>query len=334
MASFRKVNDKWLAEVRIKGKYRSKTFNTKGEAKSWAEDEERKINKSGDVIYGKTLGDAFRRYADEESPKKKGARWEIIRLTKLGRDDIASIQLVDLAPEDFEKWIKRQDGLSPASIRRELQCISPVLTKCHKWKWIDHYPLKGVEFPKKSPFRKKIYYKEQVVRVMLALGYQGGVANTQRQKIAIAFLLAIETAMRQGEIWNLTWENVHLDKRYVFLPDTKNGETREVPLSPIAMELLQHGLTPVDSRIGKVFKFSQASAGVIFRRALQVAEIEGYTFHDTRHTAMTRIAKKRHPVTGEKMDILTLCRISGHKDPRMLFGYFNPDIHDIAQMLD
>lgn len=323
MASYRKLKDKWLAEVRIKGKYRSKTFNTKGEAKHWAEEEERKINKSGDIIYGKTLGDAFLRYADEESPKKKGARWEIIRLKKLGRDEIANIQLVDLSTEDFEGMIKRmqEHGLSSASIRRELQVISPVLTKGRKWKWIEHYPLKDIEMPKKSQARDKIYTDEQIERVLLAFDYTGE-AITHRHRIAVAFLLAIETAMRQGEMWSLTWEHVHIDKRYVHLPDTKNGTSRNVPLSTKAVILLQ-SLIP---GTGKVFNFSQSSAGVIFKRALQLAGIEGMTWHDLRHTAITRLARK--------IDMLTLARMSGHKDPRQLMIYYNPTAHDIAQMLD
>lgn len=321
MASIRKVKDKWLAEVRIKGKYRSKTFGTKGEAKGWADDEERKINKSGDIIYGKTLGDAFRKYIDEESPKKKGARWEIIRLEKIGRDEIASVQLVDLTADDFEKWIKRQDGLSDSSIRRELQCISPVLTKCHKWKWMDHYPLKDVEMPKKSKPRDKIYSDEQISRVLVVLDYTGEV-TTQRHKIAVAFLLAIETAMRQGEMWNLTWEHVHVDRRHVHLPDTKNGTSRDVPLSLRAVQLLQ-SLAPAS---GRVFNFSQASAGVIFKRALSMAGIEGMTWHDLRHSAITRLARK--------LDMLDLARMTGHKDPRQLMIYFNPSPHDIAQRLD
>ena len=51
-------------------------------------------------------------------------------------------------------------------------------------------------------------------------------------------IFAIETGMRRGEILSLTWVNVHLDKRYVHLPDTKNGDSRDVPLSPQALELL------------------------------------------------------------------------------------------------
>lgn len=321
MASIRKVGKKWLAEVRIKGKYRSKTFDTKGEAKPWADGEEHKINKSGDIIYGKTLGDAFRRYADEESPKKKGARWERVRLEKFQRDEIADTQLVDLTAEDFEKWMKRQGSLSPASIRRELQLISPVLTKCRKWKWLDSYPLKDVEFPPKGKARDKTYSETMIKRILVALDYSGAVVS-QRHKIAVAFLFAIETAMRQGEIWGMDWGDVKWAGRYVFLPDTKNSTSREVPLSLRAIELLQ-SLVP---GTGKVFAFSQASAGVIFRRALQLAEIEDMTFHDARHTAITRLAKK--------LDMLTLAKMTGHKDPRQLMIYYNPTSHDTAQLLD
>ena len=45
-------------------------------------------------------------------------------------------------------------------------------------------------------------------------------------------VLAIETAMRRGELLGLRWEHVQLDKSYVHLPMTKNGDSRDVPLSP------------------------------------------------------------------------------------------------------
>ncbi|MEN3793925.1 site-specific integrase [Fulvimarina sp. MAC3] len=51
--------------------------------------------------------------------------------------------------------------------------------------------------------------------------------------------LAIETAMRQGEILSLTWDNVDLDRRVAHLPMTKNGDTRDVPLSQRATETLR-----------------------------------------------------------------------------------------------
>ena len=53
-------------------------------------------------------------------------------------------------------------------------------------------------------------------------------------------VFAIETAMRRVEILSLTWENVNLKKRYVHIPGTKNGGSRNVPLSPEPTRLLSN----------------------------------------------------------------------------------------------
>lgn len=55
-----------------------------------------------------------------------------------------------------------------------------------------------------------------------------------------AFLFAIETAMRAGEIASLTWNNINFEKRTAFLPITKNGHSSTAPLSVKAIEILQH----------------------------------------------------------------------------------------------
>ena len=69
---------------------------------------------------------------------------------------------------------------------------------------------------------------------------EGEPVKTKGQEVAWAMLFALETAMRLGEITAMTWKNVHIDKMYVHLPDTKNGLTRNIPLSERAEELLRH----------------------------------------------------------------------------------------------
>ena len=51
--------------------------------------------------------------------------------------------------------------------------------------------------------------------------------------------LALETAMRQSELVGLRWEHIDLNRRTAHLPDTKNGESRTVPLSTVAVEVLR-----------------------------------------------------------------------------------------------
>lgn len=323
MSSIRKNGKKWLAEVRTKGIYKSKTFATKQEAQGWALKLEQQIGKNPSMNMGRTLREAMQRYAKEVSPTRKGGRWEIIRLNKIERDKIADIGLTDLKREDMQAWIGRQTTL-PSSINRDLHLISAVLKEARvQWNWMAENPLLDLKRPKDPPPRDRVLLQEEIARILLALEYEAaGEIRTIRQQIAAAFLIAIETAMRQGEIWGLEWERIFLDKKYVTLSETKNGTRRNVALSAAAIELFQK-LNPQPA--GKVFKVSQASAGVIFRRAVQLAGITNLTFHDTRHTAITNLARK--------LDVLDLARMVGHKDLRSLMIYYNASAEEIAGRL-
>ena len=128
--------------------------------------------------------------------------------------------------------------------------------------------------------------------------------------------------MRQGEIWGLDWAQVNLAGRYVTLLDTKNGMRRDVPLSKRAGALLE--IMP--QREGKVFDTSQNGAAHLFRRAVKAAGIENLTFHDSRHEAITRLARK--------LQVLDLARMVGHKNIQTLMIYYNATASEIANRLD
>ncbi|RXJ70679.1 integrase [Veronia nyctiphanis] len=271
------------------------------------------------------MQDAFERYAMEVSPTKRGERWEIIRLNKLGRTDLAKIQLSELRTHHVNLWIEEQlKTLKASSINRELNLIASVIEKARKhWKWIATNPIRDADRPKNPTPRDRRISEEEIKRILQSLGYEGrSNVATQRQFIAVAFLFALETAMRQGEIWGMEWDYVHLEQRYVTLPNTKNGTKRDVPLSSEAVLLLK-ALRP--KKQGKVFPYSQQSSGVIFRRSLRLAGIEGLTFHDTRHEALTKLAKK--------LSMLDLARMVGHNDPRSLMIYYNATASEIAKLL-
>ncbi|MFC7049528.1 tyrosine-type recombinase/integrase [Emcibacter nanhaiensis] len=323
MASIRKHGKKWQADIRLKGLRRTKLFKTKMEAQQWAIKQEEFVHPG---LHGVnwTFRDAMQRYAKEESVKKRGARWETIRLNKLCRHPIADLTLLDLTPEDFKKWIKDQTDLAPGSILRELQVMSGVL-ECaiNDWNWAVDNPIKRVRKPSKPQPRDRRISDAEIASILKILEFENeGPAKSLRQEIAVAFLLAIETAMRQGELWGLEWERVDLQKQYLRLPMTKNGFRRDVPLSKRAVELFGY-LGPRKS--GKVFSVKQKSAGTIFRRSVKLAEIENLTFHDTRHEAISRLARK--------LDVLDLARMVGHRDPRSLMIYYNASASEIAGRL-
>lgn len=146
-----------------------------------------------------------------------------------------------------------------------------------------------------------------------------------QQVMAYAFLLALDTAMRQGEILGLRVKDVLIKDRYVRLEMTKNGESRNVPLTRRAGEFLA---VLVGERSGEsqVFRLSSASADAMFRKIRDELHIVDLHFHDTRHEATTRLARK--------VDVLGLARITKHKDPRSLMVYYKATAAEMAARLD
>jgi integrase len=135
--------------------------------------------------------------------------------------------------------------------------------------------------------------------------------------------LALETAMRRGELLSLTWPNVDLKRRVVHLAMTKNGEARAVPLSSAAIEILEHLPRHVS---GRVFPMSAAAVERAFARALSRAEIFGLRFHDLRHTAITAMATKLP-------NVIELSAVTGHRSLKMLQRYYHPKASELALKL-
>ncbi|WP_018276003.1 site-specific integrase [Teredinibacter turnerae] len=324
MATIRRLkNKRFLAEIRKKGVYKSKTFDSKVQAMAWAAETEQSLANQH-LIHGKTLADACLRYRDEISPKKKSYRTEYNRLNKFSRQPFASLTLEALTAKHLYDWIEDVSRtLKSSSVNRDLNLLSAVLEQAKRWQWTDKNPVRGLRRPKNPQPRDRRISAKEIQQVMDALGFDGQTINRSRHELAVAFLLAIETAMRQGELWQLKWEDVYLEKRYLRLHDTKNGTRRDVPLSSEAVRLftlLQPG------RGEKVFKSNQASSGTIFRRCLKQAGIYNMHFHDTRHEAISRLA--------QKIPVLDLARLTGHKDIKMLMVYYNASAEEIAKQLD
>lgn len=323
MATIRKLkNKRFLAEVRKYGQQKSKTFDAKIQAMTWAVETEQSLDPQG-LVKGKTLGDLFARYRDEISPSKKSYRSEYNRLNKLSRDTLAQMLLADIRQQHFDEWITQAlKSLKSSSVNRDLNLLSSVFEQGKRWRYTANNPIRGIKCPK-NPFpRDRRISEPEITAILKALNFDGQAVIETRHIIAVAFLFALETAMRQGEIWGLTWQDVYLDKCFVRLHDTKNGSKRDVPLSKEAIRLLQ--LLP--KKTGrKVFPTNQTSSAVIFRRALMLANIKELTFHDTRHEALTRLARK--------LEVLDLARMVGHRDPRSLMIYYNATAEEIAQRL-
>ncbi|MFS1524506.1 site-specific integrase [Microbulbifer sp. 2304DJ12-6] len=163
---------------------------------------------------------------------------------------------------------------------------------------------------------------QEIDRICTALNWQEMSPQTRRQEVAWAFLFALETAMRLGEILALTRDDLDILGRYITVQTSKNGDKRHVPLTRRALELFKM----MEDRPKTFLQVGRDVASVMFRRARIDADIEELRFHDTRHEALTRLARK--------LDVLDLARMVGHRDPRSLMTYYNATATEIASRLD
>jgi integrase len=322
MASLSKLSSgKWRAQIERKGKRASQSFETKQAAKDWAAREEYLILHPVDVASTTLLGDAFARYAREVSPLRKGERWEVIRLERLARDEVAKISMADLVPADFAKWRDRRlNEVMPASVAREMNLMGSVLSVARKeWGLLKTNPLADVRKPKKAAPRDRIATEQELEALALMAGVDLSKATA---RVFHAFLFACETAMRAGEIIGLSWEFVDLERRVAHLPVTKNGHPRDVPLSKEAVRLLRD--LP---RTEPVFNLDSAQTDALWRKLRDRAGVLGLRFHDSRRTATTRLAKK--------LDVLELAKMTGHRDLAILLNtYYKQDAATVARKLD
>lgn len=324
MATIRKKGRRWEAAVARKGIRKSSTFATKLEAQVWAADVERKIISGGYLVNDHTVEDLLQRYLSVVSVKKRGADKEKIRIMRLCRDPVAQLRLSELRPLHMAEWRERllQD-VTEATVQRYWNLFSHAFNVAvNEWQWLAENPLKKVARPKSPPPRDRRISQDEIDRLLFALGYDcNEPPETITARVGAAFLFAIETAMRAGEIVSLTWENVDTEKRVARLPKTKNGFPRDVPLSAEALRILEQVRQGADS----VFNLRSSQIDSMFRKAKKRALIDDLHFHDSRHEAITRLAGKLH--------IMELARVTGHRDLRQLQIYFNVSAEDMAKKL-
>lgn len=333
MASISKRGDAWRAMIRRRGQSLTRTFDTEAQAEAWAGAEEARIVAGATVAHivktpsSLTVAAMFDRYAREVSPDKGGWRWEVIRLAKLAHDfPGAAVELDGAAVAEWRD--ARLKVVCASTVNRELNLISAVFTRAIKeWRLaMPVNPVHVIQRPKMPQHRTRRVSDRERAAIIADLGWNE-VDEPRKlvEWVAWAFCLSLETMMRQGEVLGLTWQHVHTDRKFLHLPKTKNGKTRNVPLSSKAVALLNMLTRKVDD--ARVVPVQQATFGVYFRRATKRAGITGLHFHDTRREALTRMARK---IT----NIADLARASGHSGTRSLLVYYAPDAEDLANLLD
>lgn len=313
------------AFVCVNGIRETKVLKGKREAQQWAASREVQLKEQGGKLPGDrfTLAQALEKYRDEVSPTKRGERWEAVRIGAFLHMLHMPVKkaIGSVTTEDMGIWRDaRLKEVSAGTVLREIGLLSAVFECCRaEWKWIKVNPLTDMRKPKGPDHRDVLITMPQVRAMLTAMNHRRGACKRASQAAARAFLLALRTGMRAGEITKLQWCYVKED--YCILPVTKT-KPRDVPLEPKAKRI-------IDSMAGwdddKVFGLTPQTLDVMFRRYRDRAGLSGFTFHDARHTAATWMAGR--------LDVLTLCKMFGWKNPAQAMVYFNPKASDIAKRL-
>lgn len=355
MASITKRGDyQWQAIIRRRGwDSQTATFETRQDAERWARSIEIEMDQGAFIAdreeQSTSLREALERYLKEQTPTKRSAHNESRRLKQLIRTlPFVGKPLVAVRSADLSSFIerRREGGAKEATIRLDIALLSHVYTVARLDWGMEalRNPCTKIRKPRGSDSRARRLSALEEHRLLEAAtmvdrnsdGTFASGAHTWYLKPLLKFALA--TAMRRGELASLRWEDVDLNRKFVRLHVTKNGDRRDVPMSPEALEILRQLPRCLS---GRVFGCTEDAISMAWKKLLARAR-EKYLnelgqsadprvfadlrFHDLRHEATTRLSTKLS-------NVLELSAVTGHKSLQVLKRYYNPTPEELAAKL-
>lgn len=200
-----KLGTRWRHRIMVKGTRVPGTFDTKAAALKWEALQRVSLGEGAAVTITETCADAFRRYEIEVSKQKRGYKWEAGRLAAMASSPLGKVPLAEVNASHIAAWRDRRlREVQGCTVTREMNLLSHVFSVARKeWKWIEKSPTTDVARPRANPPRERRITQQEIERICLSLNWQhdavGVTPHTKQQRIALAFLFAIETAMRAGE---------------------------------------------------------------------------------------------------------------------------------------
>lgn len=182
-----------------------------------------------------TVADLLRRYEQEVTPKKRGARSERSRLRQLLGHSIAEVGLHNLSGAAASRYRDdRLKAVKPASVRRELVVLRHVFeVAMAEWSIpIRLNPVRQIKLPSDSKPRERRLEDGDDTRLSEAI------TSNSAWYLRPLITLAVETGMRRGELLSIRWKDVDQTARTIRILKTKNGHPRTIPLTPRAVEIL------------------------------------------------------------------------------------------------
>ena len=314
MSTISKYRDKFKVSIRRKfHKPIYKTFSRYDDAKSWASDSERKLEKGfyEDLTEANktSLADVLEKYGKEKIPEKKSQDTPLYMIKKISRHTIGKLTLTNLTTF---RLIKYRDEI--ASIRTKstankyITLISVALkTAINEW---------GIYLPKNPAYHvPRLEEKKKITRILVNGEYDRLLPHASSSKLYFLkamIIVAYESGARRGELIKLLDRNVNWQKSTALLLDTKTNVDREIALSPKAVEALK-SVPPTIS--GQFFPVkSKEQFRFYWNQCKKKAGIVDLKFHALRHTFVTLKLE-------EGWSIAEISAQTGHADLKSLQTY-------------
>jgi integrase len=219
--------------------------------------------------------------------------------------------LSKLTAAAIEKYkVHRSQGVKAATVNRELALLKHMLTKAVDWGYLKQNPTKSVKLLKEPPGRLRYLEPEEIERVLEACD------DPQVPYLRAIVVVALHTGMRLGEILGLRWGDLDVRHRLISITGIKNNERKTIPIN----EILYEELATLPRHVTSPYLFCHPDGAPIlridrsFHSVLTRAGIEGFRFHDLRHTFASHLVMRGVPLE-------TIGALLGHKDPKMTKRY-------------
>lgn len=322
----------YRVKVRLKGQPAvSATFTRITDAKRWAQATEAAIREGRYFKTAEakrhTLADLVDRYIREVLPHKpKNAsntelqlRWWKARLGHLSLADATPAAIAEARNSLLATRTRRNRLMSPSTVVRYMAALSHALNVgMRDWGWLEDSPMRRVSKPKESRGRERFLSDDERRRLLAAC------QTSSSRWLYTVVVLAISTGMRSGEILGLRWSHVDLARGQLVLTATKNGSSRTVPLSGLALTLMLEAakLRRIDSDLvffGNAPRTPDDPVKPVdlkkpWATAVNKAGLCDFRFHDLRHSAASYLAMNG-------ASTIEIAAVLGHKTLAMVKRY-------------
>ena len=326
----------YTACIRLKGyPTMTATFDKKQHAVLWIQENETKMKQGLHIQTSEskkhTLEEAIDRFLTHELPKRKADVRNIEMKLKWWKNRLGKYYLYSITPAlltEVKEQLETEPAIKPtknrktrtgATVNRYLNTLSIVLNfASNEWGWLNENPMHKVRKNKEKAENDRYLTLEEINALLSACKNIKMENGNYNEQTFLFVLIALTTGARFSEIKKLTWATVDLKNKMFYFLNTKNGESRGVPMVADVYNALIE-FQKVRNINNKSLWVTADGKNLInmrtrFAKALKMANIENCRFHDLRHTVASYIAMNG----GSTLDI---AQVTGHKSMQVLKRY-------------